>query len=279
MTGTSVNKHEQAAANAFGKQAPLFDQLYQANTIIRYKRKRVREHVEQFLQPKATILELNAGTGDDAIYFAQQGHHVHATDISATMQEMLVNKVVAEKLEKNISNETCSFTELENLSHQGPYDHIFSNFAGLNCTGRLEKVLDSFTWLLKPGGTATLVILPKFCLWEFLLLFKGRFKTAFRRFAGRKGARAHIEGAFFRCWYYNPSFIRKHLKNSFEVVSLEGLCCIVPPSYIEQFAEKHPRLYQYLEKKENRWKSKWPWKLIGDYYIITVRKKAVSHEP
>ena len=99
--------------------------------------------------------------------------------------------------------------------NRGPYDLIFSNFAGLNCTNELDKVLQSFDSLLKPGGIVTLVILPKFCLWEFLLLFKGKFKTAFRRFSGSKGAKAHIEGEYFRCWYYNPSFIRKHLKNSF----------------------------------------------------------------
>ncbi|HKC36496.1 MAG TPA: hypothetical protein VKB95_10560, partial [Chitinophagaceae bacterium] len=84
---------------------------------------------------------------------------------------------------------------------------------------------------------------------------------------------AKIEGEYFRCWYYDPSFIRRHLKKSFDVVALEGLCTLVPPSYIENFAEDHPRLYRFLEKKENSWKSKWPWKLIGDYYIITLQKK------
>lgn len=229
--------------------------------------------MEQFLQPQSAILELNAGTGDDAIYFARHGHTVHATDISSGMQTMLVNKIKEQHLESSISNELCSFTELETLQQQGPYDHIFSNFAGLNCTGRLEKVLDSFQHLLKPGGFVTLVILPKFCLWEFLLLFKGKFKTAFRRFAGRKGARAHIEGQYFRCWYYNPSFVRNRLKISFEVKSLEGLCTIVPPSYIGNFASKHPKLYNWLVKKENKWKAKWPWKVTGDYYILSLQKK------
>jgi len=273
MTNTPANTHEQSAARAFSKQAQSFDHLYSADTIIRYKRKRVREHINHFLQPHSTVLELNSGTGEDAIYFAGQGHHVHATDISEGMMEKLVSKVKDQQLEHAITHEICSFTELENLAQQGPYDHIFSNFAGLNCTGRLGKVLDSFAFLLKPGGTVTLVVLPKFCLWEFLLVFKGMFKTAFRRFRGRKGARAHIEGEYFRCWYYNPSFIRHHLKESFSVVSLEGLCTIVPPSYMENFASKHPSLYRFLEKKENRLKNKWPWKVIGDYYIMTLRKK------
>jgi len=265
--------HEQAAASAFSKQAPHFDLLYTGNTIIQYKRKRVREHVMKFLSPQSSILELNSGTGEDALYFARQGHTVHATDISAGMQEVAFNKVKEAQLGNLVSFELCSFTKLEDLHQQGPYDLIFSNFAGLNCTNQLTKVLDSFSHLLKPGGMVTLVVLPRFCFWEFLLLFKGKFKTAFRRLNGNQGTKAKIEGEYFRCWYYNPSFIRRYLKNTFDLVALEGLCTLVPPSYMEHFAENHPGLYRFLEKSEYTWKSKWPWKVMGDYYIITLRKK------
>ena len=271
MNDSANTINEQAAASAFNKQAPLFDKLYATDTIIQYKRKRVRDHVLQWLQPGSDILELNAGTGDDAIFFALQGHTVHATDISGTMQERLAKKTKKYGLQNKITQELCSYTDLKNLKSCGPYDLIFSNFAGLNCTNELQKVLQSFDDLLKQGGMVTMVILPKFCLWEFLLLFKGKWRTALRRFSGNKGAKAHIEGEFFRCSYYNPSFIRKHLKNSFSVISLEGLCTIVPPSYLEGFAEKHPKSYQSLVKKETKWKMKWPWKFIGDYYIITLK--------
>lgn len=269
----STTIHEQAAATAFSKQAPHFDLLYNDNSIIQYKRKRVREHLAKFLPPRSSILELNAGTGEDAVYFARQGHAVHATDLSAGMQEVAINKIKESQPGNAVSFELCSFTKLEDLHKQGPYDLIFSNFAGLNCTSELEKVLSSFYHLLKPEGFVTLVLMPKFCLWEFLLLFRGKFKTAFRRFSGSKGTKAKIDGEYFRCWYYNPSFIRRHLKKSFDTVALEGLCTLVPPSYVEHFAENHPRMYRILEKKENSWKTRWPWKVIGDYYIITLQKK------
>jgi len=267
----SVN--EKAAEKAFSKQSAIFDDLYSANIIIQYKRKRVRDHLETFLKPNSQILELNAGTGEDAIWFGQQGHTVHATDISKGMQEKLIEKVRQNKLEKNITNELCSFTELEGLKNKGPYDLIFSNFAGLNCTGELDKVLHSFSLLLKANGIVTLVILPKFCLWESLLFFKGNFKTAFRRFFSSKGAKAHIEGEYFTCWYYNPSYVISNMKEKYEVLSVEGLCSLVPPSYLESFPTRRPSLFNWLKQKENKWKSKWPWRSIGDYYIITLRKK------
>jgi ubiquinone/menaquinone biosynthesis C-methylase UbiE len=271
MKSTAI-LNEQAAAEAFTRQAPVFDSLYANDPITQYKRKRVRDHILPFLGAGSQILELNAGTGDDSVFFAQQGHAVHATDISSGMQDMLKQKITQLHLPGKVTQELCSFTNLENLQQKGPYDHIFSNFAGLNCTGELEKVLHSFSFLLKPRGKVTLVILPRFCLWEFLLLFKGKFKTAFRRFS-RKGTKAHLEGSYFQCWYYNPGFVQQHLKDSFEVLALEGLCSFVPPSYMEGFAEKRPGLYSFLKKVEERNKNNWPWRSIGDYYIITLQKK------
>lgn len=265
--------NERAAGKAFNNQSAIFDELYSSNLIVQYKRQRVRDHVQQWLIPSSKILELNAGTGEDAIWFAQHGHYVHATDISSGMQKKLVEKANQTEVGSKITNELCSFTELQKLSDKGPYDLIFSNFAGLNCTGDLDKVLNSFSSLLKPGGTVTIVLLPKFCLWESMMFLRGEFKTAFRRFFSSKGAKAHIEGEYFTCWYYNPSYIVKHMGDSFDVLSVEGLCTVVPPSYLENFPTRRPALFNWLKKMENKWKTRWPWKYIGDYYIISLKKK------
>lgn len=270
--GSALN--EQLAAEAFSRQSVVFDALYAEDAIIQYKRQRVRAHMEQWLAPGASILELNAGTGEDAIYFAAKGYHVHATDISTGMQEQLSAKVLHAGLATKVTTEICSFTQLNDLQNKGPYDAIFSNFAGLNCTGRLNEVIRTLPSLLKPGGTATLVILPRFCLCETLLILRGKFKTATRRFFSSKGVRSHVEGTYFKCWYYNPSYVIKYSKEDFELLGVEGLCTLVPPSYLEHFAPRYPRLFAFLVKQENKLKSKWPWRSIGDYYIITVRKKS-----
>ena len=273
MSVVISNSNESLAAAAFTAQSNKFDEIYSGNKIIEYKRKRVRAHLKKFINPGDFILELNSGTGEDAIWLAQQNCKVHATDISTGMLEILQKKIKNEGLEKLITQEICSFTALEDLQQKGTYDMVYSNFAGLNCTRDLDKVLTSFSVLLKPGGIVTLVILPKFCLLEFLLIFKGKFKTATRRLFSKNGRSARVEGHRFKCWYYNPSFIIKYLKKDFKLLSIEGLCTFVPPSYIENFAEKHPSAYQFLKAKENKWKEKWPWKYVGDYYIISLQKK------
>jgi ubiquinone/menaquinone biosynthesis C-methylase UbiE len=266
--------NEQEVAAAFSRQAPGFDDYDAGNTIIHYKRSRVREHVLRYLPASGDILELNAGTGTDAVWFAERGYRVHATDIAEGMQEKLREKVEVNGLQERVTSELCSFTALDRLKRRGPYDLIFSNFAGLNCTAELDAVLRSFSPLLKRGGQVSLVILPGFCAWETMMLFRGKFKTAFRRiFSGRQGTRSHVEGHFFRCWYYWPSSVIRSLGTEYELLSLEGLCTIVPPSYIEGFPEKFPRAYRFMKMLENRWKGRWPWRAVGDYYIITFRKK------
>jgi hypothetical protein len=42
---------------------------------------------------------------------------------------------------------------------------------------------------------------------------------------------------------------------------------------MEGFAQKYPRLFHFLLARENKWKGRWPWKAMGDYYIISFRKK------
>lgn len=265
--------NEVDTAEAFSRQSVIFDDIYAGNTIVHYKRDRVRSHFMRYANLHGNILELNSGTGQDAIFFANQGFTVHATDVSAGMQEQLKHKTQLLIKGGSITTELCSFTQLHLLEKQGPYDVIFSNFGGLNCTEELDKVLQSFSSLLKPGGTITLVIISKFCLWELLLLFKGKFKTATRRLFAGKGRNAHIEGQYFKCWYYSPSYVVRHLQKDFDLLTVEGLCTIVPPSYIEGFAEKHPAMYNQLKKLENHLKSVAPFKYWGDYFIISLKKK------
>ena len=272
MSGLADHINELKAAEAFTKQAVIFDQLYAGDSIIEYKRQRVREHILKNAAPGCYMLELNCGTGEDALYFAKRGYNIHATDISPGMLDVFRKKLDNAEYVGNISIEECSFTDLDHLNNRKQFDYIYSNFGGLNCTGELDRVLQSLNGHLKPGGIITVVIVSKFCLWETLLVFKGRFKTAFRRFFSANGRKAHVEGVYFKCWYYSPSFVKRNLAPNFECLGTEALCSIVPPSYFENFAFKHPRLYEILKKQENKLKDKWPWKYMGDYFITSYRK-------
>jgi hypothetical protein len=73
--------------------------------------------------------------------------------------------------------------------------------------------------------------------------------------------------------YYQPSYITRYLKNDFDVLNIEGLCTLVPPSYMETFPSRFPRTFAFLQKAEDKLKSVFPFKYMGDYFIITLKKK------
>ena len=266
-------EQEQDVSKAFSKQSSQFDAIDDANSIIAWVRDRVRREVLSFIKPKAEILELNCGTGIDSVFFAQKGFHVLATDNADGMLGVLKDK--AQKLLlSNLKTQKCSFNNLENIEGR-QFDYVFSNFGGLNCTDNLEKILYDIDRLLKPRGYFTLVVMPKVCPWENIMLLRGDFRTAFRRF-NKNGTSANIEGVSFKCYYYAPSYITSRLSTSFELKSLKGLSITTPPPFIEHFIERHPKAFRTLESIENAIYDKWPFYSWADHYMITMQKK--QHE-
>lgn len=271
MSDNKKLQEEQVNA-AFSKQSPIFDQIDEQNQLILWIRNRVQQEVMQHIPPAAHLLELNCGTGIDALFFASQGIRVKATDNAPGMISELKRKVDQKGLQDQVSVQRCSFNELEQLGSDTQYDYVFSNFGGLNCTKRLDKVLHDIDRLLKPGGRCTLVIMPRICLWEMGMVFKGYFRTAFRRLRPG-GTNAKVEGLPFQCYYYSPSYITKHLGSSFRLIALKGLSVTVPPPFIEHFCERHPGLFRRLEKLENKLWDKAPFNRWGDHFMITMEKR------
>ena len=262
---------EQNVNTAFSNQSPIFDDIYDSNQLTSWARKKVHEEVLQFIKKGQLMLELNCGTGTDAIFFANYGVNILATDNADGMIEATSRKINNLNLNERITVKQCSFANLDSLGIEEKFDYIYSNFGGLNCIQDLSPVLTGIEKLLKPGGRFTLVIMPKFCLWELLLIFKGNFKTALRRFK-INGTSAKIEGQFFQCYYHSPNAIKKNLKNSFKLIGFKGLAIVVPPPFIENFVERHPNTFKILNWIEAKIDTKYPFCNFGDYYIISMQK-------
>lgn len=262
--------NEIKAGEAFSKQSFVFDKLNAENKVSQYMRTIFRQEVSAHAKPQSIILELNCGTGLDAIYFAEHGHFVLATDISQGMLQQLDKKISEQNLHGKIITQHSSFHDIDKIQNK-KFDHIISNFGGLNCTNDLQDVLLKFSPLLQDGGKITLMIMPKICLWEIAALLKGNFKTAFRRF--KNGTPANVEGIQFLCYYYNPSYVIKTLKKEFEVLSLRGVCIFAPPEAHKHFAERFPKLFSFLCKVDKAIGKKFPFTYCCDHYVITLKKK------
>ncbi len=256
----------------FSKISHQYEALEKTNGLVNWMRKRVRTHLLKELTPNAKILEINCGTGIDAVFLAKKNYQILATDIADDMLAYVKDKIEKNKLEHNISYKKLSFTDLNILQPQ-KFNHIFSNFGGLNCSSKkeLQTVFNSFNDLLLPNGKITLVIMPKICLWEFLRIFKGK-KSAFRRLQ-KNGVTANIKSENVQTYYYSSKIVIKMLQDNFSDFKVENICFFAPTGNRNDFPVKHPKLFRFLVKFDVI-SNKIPFlQGYGDYFILTATKK------
>jgi ubiquinone/menaquinone biosynthesis C-methylase UbiE len=256
-------------AEAFSRTAEKYDSFAEDHPHLTRMRNKVYAHVKRYVPPGVRILELNAGTGTDAVQLAQHGYFVHATDIAPGMLNRLQEKIERLGLQDRVTMEARSFLSLENLTY-APFDAIFSNLGGLNCVPDLTHVIQQLPKVLNPGGIVTWVLMPHACLWEMAEVFRGNFSLAFRRFS-RGRVQAHLEGLRFDVYYFSPRQVRQWFGKDFELLALEGLSVVTPTAESKNFAKWHPRLYQLLSWLDDKLSLHWPWHGWGDFYMLTMR--------
>lgn len=249
--------------------APQYDETFTNTNIGKFQ----RELVYQFLEAEVNefegkiILELNGGTGEDAVWMSKKGAEVTCTDIS---NEMLA---VAKSKGKgfSISYKKLDIKELSKEINNQKYDVVFSNFGGLNClnTKELKSFFNEVKHILQPNGKLIMVIMPSFCLWETnYFLAKLKFKKAFRRLS-KNGVYAQVENTKVKTYYYSPKFVKTHTKN-FSLSSLKPVGFFIPPSYLEPFFKTRPKFLNWLWKMENKIKKRSFFSSCSDHYFISL---------
>jgi SAM-dependent methyltransferase len=269
MSSSITVSQLEAVNRAFSKQSSQYDQEDKTNPVLQDMRLQVYHHVKKFVKPQSSILELNAGTGIDALHFVSEGHRVHATDLSDGMIEQIQKKISVKGLQSQLSCQQLSYNHLNDINGK-KFDFVFSNFGGLNCIEDLSQVTRHLPALLNEGAYVTWVIMPPVCLWELLGLIKGRGKKALRRFH-KSGVRAHLEGEYFTTYYHSLKDVRSAFGPSFKFVSSEGLAALSPQPHRGDFTLKYPRLYRNLRGLDSAVRSHFPFNRWADHIIVTFR--------
>jgi ubiquinone/menaquinone biosynthesis C-methylase UbiE len=256
-------------AEAFSRTAEKYDAFAEDHPHLTRMRTRVYAHLGRFLPPEARILELNAGSGVDAVHLAQQGYFVHATDVAPGMLARFREKVDRLGLQDRVTIQACSFTELEQVQG-GLFDAVFSDMGGLNCIPDLSPVIQNLPKILCPGGLVSWVLMPPVCLWEMAEIFRFHPKLAFRRLS-RAGTRSHLEGLYFNVYYFSPQQTLAWFGDDYKLLSLEGLSVITPTAESKNLAKRFPRFYGVLAWLDDRLAPHTPWSGLGDFYILSLR--------
>ena len=265
----SIISQAEAVNRGFSRQSAIYDEADRNNPVLQDLRHQVYAHVQKFLKPASRILELNAGTGLDALYFVSQGHRIHATDLSDGMISQIKRKIQQNDIASQLTCQQLSYTELDKSSEKG-FDYVFSNFGGLNCVRDLSQVTQNLPGLLNDEAYITLVIMPPVSPWELTWVLKGDLQKAVRRLR-KEGAVAHLEGEYFKTYYHSLSEIRRSLRPFFELIACESLALVSPPPHCTTFPVKHRHIYNFLRGSDKLLRHLYPFNRCGDHLIATFQ--------
>jgi ubiquinone/menaquinone biosynthesis C-methylase UbiE len=268
MSSPPVDSPLATIAEAFSRTAEKYDSFNKDHPHLTRMRGKVYAHIARMLPSGSRILELNAGTGTDAVSLAQMGYFIHATDIAGGMLDRLREKVEQQDLDERVTSQACSFSDLAHIQN-GPFDAVFSDLGGLNCIPALMPIIDSLPLVLRPGGLVIWVLMPPVCLWELMTLFTGQGRLALRRLS-RNGTRAHLEGLYFPVYYFTPNQVIRWFGTSYRMLALEGLSVITPTAESKNLARRFPGLYRVLSWADDRLSPRPPWWGWGDFFILSM---------
>lgn len=267
--------HPCAAADppwmAFDGIAETYDDVFTRSSVGRAQRGAVWRAMNRVFFPGDHVLELNCGTGEDALHLARRGVSVVACDASAGMIAVAHRRKALEAAGLPVQFEVLRTENLALLRRYLSFDGAFSNFSGLNCVVDLRPVALSLDALVKSGGRILICLSTRVCASEILLyLARRNTRKAFRRVRGR--AIARLGGRSIHVRYPTIRQIQRAFAPSFVLSHVQAIGLFIPPSFAESWAAAHPRGLRRLAQID-RWLCDWPvLRGIGDHVLLEFRK-------
>jgi SAM-dependent methyltransferase len=284
-------------SSPFDELAADYDRGFTDSLIGTAMRRAVWRRLDARFRPGDRVLELNCGTGADAVYLGRRGVRVLATDVAPAMLEVARAKVARAGLEGLVEVQQLAIEDLASkqgldketrrqgdketserddvsvspclrVSMAGAFDGALSNFGGLNCVADLPGVAGGLAACLRPGAFALLCVMGPLVPWEWAwFLGRGQPRKAFRRL-GRAGS------AWRGLTIHYPSAraVRRAFAPSFRLRRLSAVGALIPPSYAEGWAARHRRLLDRLSRWERRLETTPPLPWLADHYLMELER-------
>lgn len=247
----------------FATLAPTYDSDFTHTVIGRYLREKVHRRLLAHFKAGDRVLELGCGTGEDALFLAEQGIHITATD---TSEEMLT---IARQKTQYLETVTIQRLDLRHpvLESDDKFDGVFSNFGALNCLDSWHMLSLWLSGRVKKRGIVAFGVMSPYCLWELLWFgLHGDFETALRRLRGSRFGDTPIT-------YPTVKRLTHDFLPYFKQVSVKPLGLFLPPSNAFAVVEKRPKLLERLTKLEDRFGDMSVLVMLADHYWIEFQKQ------
>jgi ubiquinone/menaquinone biosynthesis C-methylase UbiE len=259
------------ASTVFGTLAKSYDELFTRSSVGRAQRGIVWSAIESAFRPGDRILELNCGTGEDALFLSRRGVSVVACDASAQMIQVAQRRKESEAPESSVEFQLLRTENIGLLRSTPPFDGVLSNFSGFNCIADLQRVSCDLAALTKPGAPVLICLSTRFCLWEVLwFALHASPRKALRRLRGSSIARVADQSV--QVWYPTIRSIRHSFAPWFHLKSLRAVGLTVPPSYIRSRAITHTKVISQLEKFDRALGCLPLFRAVGDHVLLQFER-------
>lgn len=258
-----------ALPSPFEALAASYDETFTSSRIGTRMRRAVWRRLDAAFVPPSRVLELGCGTGEDAVHLAGIGVFVLATDSAEGMVAEARAKVERAGVADRVTTRTLDAGRLDEIDLDGPFDGAFSNFGALNCVPDLAAVSAGLFRHVRPGGRVLLCLMGRYVPWEWgWFIAHGDRKAAFRRLA-RGGA----QWRGLRVGYPRVRDLRRLFSPGFRFLGARAIGVLVPPSYVEGWAARHPRLLAALDAVERRVEALPPFPSLADHVLVELERR------
>lgn len=262
----------------FDALAARYDQVFGHSALGLALRESVHRHLGRRTLPGQRWLDIGCGTGEDAMWLADQGAaEVLAVDSSARMLDLAEAKARAagwppQRL-RFAQLDLSDDADLARLADESSFDGILADFGVINCLPRPAPMAAALACILTPSGRFTAVTMGPTCLWEWAdAALTGQWKRLVRR---RRNRWFRTASGSSPLWYPSP----RDLRRAFAPALLPSekprpLGLLLPPSDAAAWLRARPKLLGSLAMAERMLAPAWPLAWLSDHYVMDFRVPA-----
>ena len=264
--GTRAIDPLQKRAAYWDDAAARYDRNFTGTLIGQARRHSVWRDLDRAFRPGQRVLELNCGTGIDAIHLAARGIQVLACDISPRMIQIARQEAVPSGFAALLDFRVLPTEALHTLESELPFDGAFSNFSGLNCVENLSVVARNLARLLKPGAPLLTCVIGHFVPWEIVwFLAHGKPAKAFARALDKGGL---SDAGDLKIQRPSVREMARIFAPDFELRGSRGVGLAVPPSYMEHWARRFPKVTKLLARIDDWIDNRPLFRNLGDCILL-----------
>jgi SAM-dependent methyltransferase len=253
--------------------AETYDETFTNSLIGRAQRASVWLELDRCFRAGQRILELNCGTGVDAVHLAERGVKVLACDSAPGMIEVAQRRLSLLRSPTMIDFRVLPTERIATLQDESPLDGAFSNFGGLNCVEDLAAVARDLAQLLRPGAAALLCLAGRTAAWEVVsYLLRGNPRKALRRLKRGGTTGRLMDGVTLKVYYPSVRAMARMFAPGFRLRRLKGIGVAVPPSYLEPLARRLPKLLHALTAVDRRVSGRPVFRCLADHVLLEFER-------